>query len=167
MNIKKEITVNKPIKQVWDILAHQYADAYKWARGLDYSEGHGAPVFEEAPFSNRTCEVPGFGKIQEVIRKFDNENHILSYEVVQGFPGFVASATNTWSLVDNGINTLVTMNMEMQTKGVMGAIMGPMMKMNLNKLIAGVISDFKVYLETGKPSRQKAREIEKAAKKAA
>jgi len=59
------------------------------------------------------------------------------------------------------------MNKAMQTKGIKGAIMGPMMKMNLNKMITGVLSDLKTFVETGKPSEHKMKEMAKAAKKAA
>ncbi|MBV6644060.1 MAG: SRPBCC family protein [Cyclobacteriaceae bacterium] len=166
MNIKKEIIVNKPAKEVWEVLGDQFPDAYKWARGLDHSQGHGDP-FDGTPCNNRTCEVPGFGKIQEAIRKFDSNKHILAYEVTHGFPGFIASAVNTWKLTPQGFNTKVEMNMEMQTKGIKGAIMGPMMKMNLSKTVAGVLSDLKTYVETGEPSEQKAKEIAKASMKAA
>ena len=167
MNIQKEILVNKPASEVWEVLGPQFEDAYKWARGLDHSQGHGEPVFDGAACSNRTCEVPGFGEIQEVIKKFDAEKHILSYEVTHGFPGFITSAVNTWRLTAQGFNTKVEMNMEMQTKGIKGAIMGPMMKMNLNKMISGVLSDLKTYVEKGAPSEYKMKELAKAARKAA
>ncbi len=167
MNIKKEIIVNKSASEVWEVLGNQFPDAYKWARGLDHSQGHGEPVFDGASCSNRTCEVPGFGKIQEVIKKFDPHEHILSYEVTHGFPGFITSAVNTWRLIEQGFSTKVEMNMEMQTQGIKGAVMGPMMKMNLTKMITGVLADLKTYIETGEPSDHKMKEIAKAAKKVA
>ena len=167
MNIQKEILVNKPASEVWEVLGTQFQDAYKWARGLDHSQGHGEAAFDGASCSNRTCEVPGFGKIQEVIKKFDSEKYILAYEVTYGFPDFITSAVNTWKLTAQGFNTKVEMNMEMQTKGIKGAIMGPMMKMNLNKMISGVLSDLKTYVEKGAPSEYKMKELAKAARKAA
>ncbi|MEQ9297125.1 MAG: SRPBCC family protein [Cyclobacteriaceae bacterium] len=167
MDIRQEIIVNRPAAEVWEVLGNQFSDAYKWARGLDHSKGHGTPSFDDAPCGNRTCQVPGFGQIEEVIRKFESENHVLSYEVTKGFPGFISSAVNTWTLVPQGLSTKVMMHMQMQTTGIKGALMGPMMKMNLNKLITGVVKDFKTYVETGKPSAQKAKEIAKALKKAA
>ena len=167
MNIKKEISVNRPPEEVWQVLGTQFADAYKWARGLDHSKGHGQPQYEGARCNSRTCEVPGFGRINEVIQRFDPQNHILSYAVSEGFPDFIQSAVNTWILTRQGSGTKVTMNMEIQTTGIKGAIMGPIMKMNLNKLTTGVISDFKVYVETGQPSEYKVKEIMKVTKKAA
>jgi len=167
MDIKKEIIVNKTVDEVWEVLGNQFSDAYKWARGLNHSEGHGAPKFDGASCSNRTCEVPGFGVIQEEIRSFDSQNYVLSYEVTEGFPSFISSAINTWQLIPHHQNTKVVMHMHMKTKGIIGVFMGPLMKMNLNKLIKGVIADFKAYVETGKPSIHKLKELEKLPKRAA
>lgn len=167
MNIKKEIMVNKPATEVWEVLGNQFPDAYRWARGLDHSQGYGEPIFDGATCSNRSCEVPGFGKIQEVIKNFDPEKHILVYEVTNGFPSFISFAFNTWKLVSHGSKTKVQMNMEMHTKGIKGALMGPMMKINLNKMVTGVLLDLKIYVETGEPSEHKMKELAKAAKKAA
>lgn len=89
MDIKKEITINKPVSEAWDVLGNQFTEAHKWARGLDHVEGSGKPKFEGANCSNRTCEVRGFGTIQEEIKMFDSKNHVLAYEVLKGFPGFI------------------------------------------------------------------------------
>ena len=168
MNIKREIVIEKPVSEVWMIVGSHFGDAYKWARGLNHSEGHGESEFEGATCRNRTCQVPGFGKIKEVIQEFDQVNHVLSYEVVEGFPGFISSAVNTWNLEAIGQKkTKVTMNLVMNTTGIKGAIMGPMMKMNLNKMISGVVSDLKIYAETGKPSPYKTKELEETEPKAA
>ena len=167
MEIKKEILINKPIAEAWEVLGNQFTTAYLWARGLDHSKGSGKPLFEGASCNNRTCEVAGFGTIEEEIRMFDAKNHILSYEVIKGFPGFIASAINTWKLEDLGYRTKVTMHLKMETKGLMGILMGPMMKMKLNKTVDGAIEDFKIFVETGAPSAQKQLEMLKLSKKIA
>lgn len=167
MEVRKEITVNKPVSEVWNVLGGQFSDAHKWARGLDFSQGSGTPKFQGAAHNNRTCEVPGFGTIQEEIIKFDTHNHILAYEVVKGFPGFIASAINTWALQPVGNQTIVSAHMVMQTKGFKGAIMGPMMKMQLKKTLEGVLQDLKIFVETGKVSQQKEKELNKRLRKSA
>lgn len=55
----------------------------------------------------------------------------------------------------------------METKGLKGVIMGPMMKMKLNKTMEGILQDFKTFVETGKVSQQKEKELAKYLKKAA
>ncbi len=167
MEIKKEIIINRSVQDVWEVLGNQFTTAHKWARGLTHSEGYGEPKFEGAECSNRTCEVPGFGTIQEHIKKFDAKNHVLAYEVVKGFPGFITKALNTWSLSKIGDRTKVSMHLEMQTNGFKGAVMGPIMKMQINKMVAGVIEDLKVYVETGQPSLFKQKELDKHRRKVA
>jgi len=105
MEFKREIIIDRPINEVWEVLGNQFGDAYKWASGLMHSEALGAPKIEGAVCNNRACEVKGFGKIREVIRKFDAKNYVLQYEVIEGFPGFVKQAINTWSLSQNGNKT--------------------------------------------------------------
>ena len=167
MEFKREIIINKPIEKVWDVLGNQFGDAYKWASGLNHSESFGAPKIEAAHCNNRACELPS-GKIKEVIRKFDPSNFTLEYEVIEGFPFFVDTAINNWQLSQIDTHqTRVDMHLVVKTKGFVGAIMNPMMKLQLSKQIASIPNDLKHFVETGNPSPNKAKEIKKLAKKVA
>ena len=166
MNIKKEILVDKPVEEVWDVLGNQFGDAYLWATGLYHSSGYGDPELTGATCSNRACNT-NQGHIDEVLRKFDPQNHTLQYEVIKGFPFFVKSGINTWSLHKTMSETKVSIDFTLETKGLVGAIMNPMMKMQMNKIIENVLNDFKHYVETGTPSPSKAKENAKMARKAA
>ncbi len=166
MNIKKEIIVNKPIAQVWEVLGDQYGEAYKWASGLDHSEGLGLPKLEGAPCSQRTCQT-SFGKITEAVRTYDESRYELEYEVIKGFPGFIDTAINNWQLQATGNGTKVLIDFNMTTKGFLGLFMAPLMKMQMNKVITNVLDDFKQYVETGQQSPRKAKETAKLLKKAA
>ncbi len=160
MNIKKEITVNKSIEKAWDVLGNQFGEAYQWASGLNHSNAYGKPQLEGATCNNRSCDTTQ-GKIEEVIRTFDPKNHMLEYEVIDGFPFFVDTGINKWKLTANGNTTKVNIDFNLKTKGLMGFIMNPMMKMQMNKLIGFVLEDFKHYVETGQPSPRKAKELAK------
>lgn len=167
MEFKKEIIINKPIKAVWEILGNQFGDAYKWASGINHSKAFSPPVINGAPSNNRTCELPS-GKIKEVIRKFDSNNRILEYEVIEGFPFFVDTAINNWQLTKiNSDSTKVNMHLVVKTKGLLGSIMNPMMKMQLKKQLVHIPNDLKHFIETGNPSQNKAKELEKLSKKVA
>ncbi len=166
MNIKKEIIVHQPIDKVWEVLGDQYGQAYKWASGLDHSEALGRAKIQGAPCSQRSCQT-NFGQITEAVRKYDPSSHELEYEVIKGFPGFIDTATNNWQLQSAGQSTKVFIDFNMTTKGFLGLFMGPLMKMQMNKVIANVLDDFKQYIETGKPSNRKAKEMAKLLKKAA
>ncbi|EAY24924.1 SRPBCC family protein [Microscilla marina] len=167
MEFYRETVINASISDAWEILGNQYTTAYKWASGLKYSEGQGNPVFEGASCSNRACDTTSLGAIQEEIRVFDPQNYVLSYEVIEGFPFFVKLGQNTWKLTKEGNQTRVSMKLEMQTKGWVGKLMSPMMRMQMGGILTNAIEDFRHYVETGKPSPRKAKEIAKYAKKAA
>lgn len=164
MEVKKEIIINKPIDEVWEVLGNQYGEAYKWARGLYHSEAHGKPKINGAVCSNRACDT-SFGKLREEVKVFQ-PNKQLSYEVIEGFPSFVETGINNWYLSKLDDNrTKVTMHFQGKTTGIMGAIMGPMMKMNLKKGLGQALSDFKYYVENGKPSPEKIKDKKKNSKK--
>lgn len=166
MEFKREILINAPVDAVWNVLGTQYGDAHKWVSGLNHSEEYGKPTLAGAHCSNRSCETPQ-GKIKEVVTKFDTKNHELGYEVIEGFPFFVEVGKNNWKLHKVGDKTQVNMHLTIQTKGFVGAIMSPMMKLQMNKIATNAVNDLKHYVETGKPSPLKAKELKKLRKKAA
>ena len=167
MEFTRETLINASIEQAWNILGNQYTEAYKWASGLKYSEGEGTPQLEGATCNNRACDTTALGPIKEEIRIFDPINYILSYEVIEGFPFFVKLGQNTWTLTQEGNQTKVSMQLEMLTKGLVGKLMSPMMRLQMGGILTNAIEDFKHYVETGQPSPRKAKEIAKEAKKKA
>ncbi|AXT49929.1 SRPBCC family protein [Aquimarina sp. BL5] len=167
MEFKKEIIINKQIEAVWEILGNQFGDVYKWASGLNHSKAFSPPVINGAPSNNRSCELPS-GKIKEVIRKFDPSNYVLEYEVIEGFPFFVDTAINNWQLTKiSSEGTKVNMHLIVKTKGLIGSVMNPMMKMQLKKQLIHIPNDLKYYVETGNPSQNKAKELEQLSTKVA
>jgi hypothetical protein len=167
MEFKREIVIEKNVTDVWEVLGTQYSQAYQWASGLYHSEGFGAPKLAGASCNNRTCETSQ-GVIKEEIRVFDPQNYNLVYEVIEGFPFFVDQGINNWKLtaLSNG-KTKVDMHLTITTKGFMGKLMGPMMKLQMNKIVESVLDDLKQYIETGQPSARKAKEMAKRQKQAA
>ncbi|MEN0048212.1 MAG: SRPBCC family protein [Bacteroidota bacterium] len=161
MEFKKSIIIDKSIEEVWEVLGNQYGEAYKWVSGLSHSEAFGKPTLEGASCSSRACDTT-FGSIKEQVRIFDAQNYILEYEVVEGFPGFMESAINNWKLTKTGANTTrVDMHLTATTKGLVGKIMRPMMKLQMGKATANAVQDLKHYVETGQPSALKAKELSK------
>ena len=55
MEFKKEIIIEKPAGQVWEVLGNQYGEAYKWASGINHSNSYGQPELTQA-----NCSVVGF-----------------------------------------------------------------------------------------------------------
>ncbi|CAH0999176.1 hypothetical protein LEM8419_00473 [Neolewinella maritima] len=167
MEIKRTFTVDRPIEKVWDVLGNDFGGAAKWATGLYHSEGYGAPQLAGASCNNRACDT-NQGKIKEVIRVFDVDNHHLAYAVIEGFPGFVKSGVNNWRLTDLGDGrTRVDIHFIAVLQGLLGTIMRPMMGWQLGRVFDQALADFKIYVETGKPSSAKAKELAGRSGKAA
>lgn len=167
MEFKREIIINRPIGAVWEVLGVQFEDAYKWAASLNHSEGFGTPVLEGATCSNRACDTTQ-GAIKEKLITLDHEKYELVYQVIEGFPFFVDTAINNWRLTQKGTNTKVNMHCEMKLKGFVGAMMSPLMKLQLNKLFDEVVEELKYYIEhDGKAHPRKEKALAKLAKKAA
>ncbi|NQZ79327.1 MAG: SRPBCC family protein, partial [Ekhidna sp.] len=102
---------------------------------------------------------------REEVKVF-NPNQQLSYEVIEGFPGFIKQGVNNWYLeVISANQTKVTMHFVGETQGVMGLLMGPMMKLNLAKGLGGALKDFKFFVENGMPSSEKVKDNQKKAAK--
>ena len=167
MNFKRTVIIHRPIEQVWDVLGNQFGQAHQWASSVNHAETYGEPTLEGASCSNRSCNTTA-GNVKEVIRTFDPKRHVLAYEVLEGFPFFVAKGQNTWQLTPKGKSTQVNMDIEILTKGVFGAVMSPMMKLQMNKLADEAVDDLKYYLEhDGTPHPRKVKAAQKFAKKAA
>lgn len=161
MTIEKQLTINKGIDAAWQILGHEFADAHKWATVVRHSESRGGSL-NGSSCSERGCDIAGMGKTTEKLIHYSNTDHSLIYEVAEGMPSMVKYATNSWKLEPiSKSQTKLVMKMEMEVGGILGAIMKPMMKMQMSKMADGVTSDFKYYVETGKPSAAKLKSISK------
>ncbi len=100
--------------------------------------------------------------LKEKILQYSNENHSLSYEVAEGMPFVVKYATNTWKLVPLGQDkSKLQMVMDIQLKGIMGAIMQPMMKMMMSKMGNELTEEFKYYVENRQPHPRKIKAMKK------
>ena len=155
MIIEKKITVNNSIENAWKVLGTEFANAHIWATPLTHSEGSGSN-FNGSECHERSCDIKGMGKTKERLLQFSNDSHSLSYVVEQGMPSMVKYATNTWTLTSQGNSkTTLVMKMDITLGGIMGFMMQPMMKMMMNKMGNTLLSDFKYYVENGRPSEAK------------
>ena len=171
--LEKEITINVPAEQLWEMVGPGFIEVYKWSSNVDHAEGQGTSEFEGAVCSERFCDVnvKGFSKISEKLTKYDEGTMNLAYEVKEGMPGFVTKAVNDWTVVSVGENqSKLVMRAQFASKGLMGSLMNGTMKKKMNETLETVLNDAKVYAETGQPSNHKKERmayLEKKAKKAA
>ena len=90
----------------------------------------------------------------------------LTYAVLDGMPGFMTKAENTWSVIpiDENHSKLV-MAADFESKGLMGTLMNGMMKKKLSTTLDTVLNDAKIYAETGQISKAKRERIEELKRK--
>lgn len=160
MIIEKEIIVNKGIDAAWDVIGVQFADAHKWASPVNHSEGSGESINGSA-CSERGCATT-MGKLKERILEYSAANYTISWQAVEGMPAMVKFAKNTWVLTSlDSDKTRVNMTMDIEVGGIMGFIMQPLMKLKMTGLSNTLTSDFKYYVEYGRPSAKKAKAMTK------
>jgi len=154
--IKDSIHINAPIEEVWKISALDFGGIYKWQSGVNLSTAEGVGP-NAAPCEERVCHVnvKGFGKTHEQFISYEPERFRFSYKVVQGMPSFVKSAVNEWTHVREGKGTRLTMEAHMEVPGLMGFIMGPLMRRQMSKLLGEALEELKFYIEKGKPHPRK------------
>lgn len=153
INLKFTQTINKPIGDVWRVVAEEFTEANKWAYGTQKCrKGREDEGFD------RIAETES-GTLMDTITTFDKENFILEFSV-KGLPFFVRSVVSTWTLKRVSANeTEITLGPRIKVMPVLGALLQIPMKRALNKLYPELINDLKIYIETGKPSPRKQEEI--------
>jgi len=165
--VNREITINVPADQLWEMVGPGFIEVYKWSSSVDHAEGSGAGKFDGAVCDKRYCDVnvKGFSQISERLIKYEEGNMNLAYQVIDGMPGFITKAVNDWTVVPIDANTSkLVMKAQFESKGFMGFMTRGMMKKKMGKTLTTVLNDAKVYAETGKVSIAKAKRIEKLSK---
>lgn len=166
--VKQSETINVAASDLWQIVGPGFERAAEWSEAVDSSVGSGEAAFQGATCSNRVCHLnaAGFDRISETLTLYDEGQHELTYEVNEGMPKFVTLAENNWQVIDLGYGkSALKMNVTMRTKGLMGRLMGGMMKKNISKTMDSVFRDLKVYAETGDISAEKAKRMARLARK--
>jgi len=154
INMKIKGTVKEPLSKVWEVAANQFTSASNWATGV-YTSREGT----KKERCDRVCDTSS-GHVEENIIIKDDANHILEYSV-KGFPFFVKSLSNTWTFKQiSDSETEVTLNPKVKTMPIIGTIMEIPMKSQFKKFLKTALDDFAIYVETGKPSESKLKDIE-------
>jgi len=149
IDIKIKGTVDKPLKDLWNLTVQNFDKVGSWATG----------VFKSYKGTNhdRICET-SFGKLYENIVVKDEKNHHIEVDA-KGFPFFIKKVTGHWTfhkITDS--KTEFVFGLKMTTMPIIGSLMGLVMRPKLKKALQGTARDYKTYLETGKVSNEKQKE---------
>lgn len=117
---------------VWQILGLDFAHPYKWASTVNHSKGNGKRI-ASIECDEQSCQTSMF-YIREKNTYYTDEQHTLSYDIIEGLPFLVSKGTNKWSLTKKSENkTVLNIKMEMILKS-WAFIMASITKIMFNKL---------------------------------
>jgi hypothetical protein len=151
MKIKVELTIEKSIQEVWEIMGSQYGYADKWSSNFKTSKPGGEAKFSGLEYSLRDTTTDRGNTIQE-LTAFDPNKFTLSYIITKGAPEIAKMSGATWSLsVESENSTKVLMDFIMEPKMEINTEMETKIKMGLTASVKELTEELKFYLETGKP----------------
>lgn len=160
MKRSESIEILASPKKVWSVAAGQFDKIERWSSGVKSS--HPLPLDSEASpggslgYCGRVCATPQ-GKTIEKFVEYDAERHAFTYEITgDAMPFFVKRATNTWTLSEIGPErTQLTMTVKMNTSGLFGVLMRPMMSLGMGKILRNNLEELKLFVETGQKHERK------------
>ena len=155
MKIKKNAIINQPIENVWEVLGDQFGEISNWASVISESKVFGDSKLKGLNYSQRETNTTQGITVQEMT-SFNPKQYSLSYKGISGTPFFIKSTNAKWSLSKkNEGSTQLNMSIDIQTKGILGFILGPVVKLKLGKLGGGLVEELKYFLENGVPHPRK------------
>jgi hypothetical protein len=132
---------------------NQFAQVHLWSTNFLDSKPGGSPKYNELSYSERIT-ITNRGETIQALDAFDPVNHSLSYHISDGLPGVAKHASAIWSLKSDKENkTTVVLEFNMETKGFLGFIMNPVIKMGIGK--SAIAEYLKHYVENGVPHPRK------------
>ena len=86
MKIRKNVIINKPADQVWQLVAHQFDKAHLWMGPIPNSVAIDPGQSDTgAPMAGRMCDLsddPNGAKVKEIITHFSEAQRSLSFDVL-------------------------------------------------------------------------------------
>ncbi|MDW3649489.1 MAG: SRPBCC family protein [Bacteroidia bacterium] len=154
IDLKFDTKINKPIEEVWRFIIDEFPNAHHWATGTPTCRKG-----TESEDFDRVCDTET-GRLMDTITKIDHENHVLEFSV-KGLPFFVRSVVSSWKLSKlSNTQTEITLGPRIEVMPVIGTLMQIPMKIAFKKLYPGLLNDLTTFIETGKPSPRKQKEID-------
>lgn len=165
LNITKRVIVNAPVETLWQILAVDFAAVGDWTSTIAVSHAT-TPTgggISGAVVEGRVCSAPGFGRINEVITRYDEQAKVFSYIAQAG--GLLAVANglrNTWSMrTVSDHATEVTTHIEADLPPYAAPLL-PLLRWYVERISNRVLDELQYYAETGMIPPRKRKALQKA-----
>jgi len=148
MNVKREVTIEKNIKDVWELMGNQFGHVHLWSSNFLDSKPGGSAKFTGIDYSNRITTTERGETIQE-LDTFEPDNTSLSYHITTGLPEVAKTANAVWSLKEiDDTKTIATFEFFMEPQDFVPAEMIPKIEMGIIASTEILCKELKHYMET-------------------
>jgi uncharacterized protein YndB with AHSA1/START domain len=158
MDLRNEIIIEAPAERVWQALGERFMHVSDWAAPITAS----CPIGAADPGVGvaRSCSIAPFGPVKagvvkERLTRFDREAMAFEYEAIEGMPSFVGHAVNRWSVAHvHDRRSQLRIHATLTLRGPM-ALLGCVIKWQLESGGAKVAEELKYFVENGQPHPRK------------
>jgi Polyketide cyclase / dehydrase and lipid transport len=166
MQITGQAMINASAEDVWSAVAHDFDRVALWASAVPAShEAPDAVPPAGCPVGGRTCQttMAMFPEVEERIVAYDAVGRTLTYEPVRGMPRFVANARTICRVfaIDQR-RARVSFTAIVTTRGIAGSLIAVAMRLQMGRAGARGLDDLRHYVEHGRPSPRKQRQLDRA-----
>jgi hypothetical protein len=155
MKVIKEVTIDKNIQDVWEVMGNQFGQVHVWSSNFLESKPEGESKFDGLGYSSRKTLTERGETIQE-LDVFDAVNYSLAYHITKGAPEVAEQTSAIWSLRSEDANTTkVTFEFSMTPKAMVNEEMASKIEMGLTHSASEMAEELKYYLENGQPHSRK------------
>ena len=152
---QEKVTIDQPIDEVWEVLGNQFTEPHVWATNFQTSKPGGEPKLAGLNYLHRATTTANGENWQE-LDVFDAANYRLVYHISKGVPPIAKRGVGEWKLTKlNAGQTQLQVNFILETKGLMGLVMSPVVGKKVSQASAGIVEEFAYYLDHGKPHPRK------------
>ncbi|WP_310620846.1 SRPBCC family protein [Flexibacterium corallicola] len=156
VQVKREITIERPIAEVWKVVAIDFDSAYEWMTLIPHSFAKEGEAVGNAAVEGRVCVLTKKGPTglvaDETITRFDDQNYELdvSVETKNTPPGFpVKKSISKFRLhsLANG-RTKVAFTADLEVNAI-GGVLSPVVKKMTGSQFGQMLKDLKDHMENG------------------
>jgi Polyketide cyclase / dehydrase and lipid transport len=172
--LSKHRIVNAPADAVWEIVGRQFDRIGEWATAIPASaaipasprtpaaaEAPAAVALGDAPVAGRVCRtsVRLVPQITERLVAYDDASRTLTYQAERQ-PHFLKQARNHWRVetVDER-RSRISVHAMVQPRGPLGWLGYLLLRVQLARVAAQSLDDLQHYVELGRPSPCKQRQL--------
>ncbi|MEL6106528.1 MAG: SRPBCC family protein [Planctomycetota bacterium] len=149
--ITQRIPISATPERVWSILGRDFGGLEKWASAIQTAEltklANGG--------TQRHCQT-SMGVVKESVTIYDEAAKELAYQVIDGLPSVVSTATNHWDVVSSGEGgSIVTMQLHLEMHPNTPASVAASVRDGLLGMTRGIGEELAYFANHGQPHPRK------------